>query len=177
MSIDPIRRVCVITNTSHFSDLRVGGIVELGAVELRGVELSGREFHTYLNPGCDIEWFMHEEHGLTRAGLCNAPAFTEVAMRLLAFISGADLIVTEKRECDWIDWELSRLGMHATAQICPKISYTFEMYRAQHVGQTAEVIRSGLRRLHGISPDGPIKNALDRARLLARAYVDLAMHV
>lgn len=167
------RRVSLVVNTSHWSYDQRGGIVEIGAVELSGSEFTGHQFHAFSNPGCEIEDAMHEEHGLSQVFLASALDFSEVAGSLLSFIDRAELVMAEQREAAWLNREFSLLQMPVGSLNEKRVSYTFDMYRSAYSNQPNELVRSGLRHLHGISKSVPFQNAVERASVLAHAYIHL----
>lgn len=169
------RRVCLIANSTQwfFGGTLPGGIVEIGAVEVSGLNLTGRKLHRYINTEYEIDPEMFEHHGLSREILIGAPRFAEVAVEFACFIHGAELVMTEERERNWIDIELSRAAMPPAKALCRRSTYTFDWCREIYGSQSPAIVRAGLRKLHNISETQPIRTALERAQSLALAYIQL----
>lgn len=169
------RRVCLVANTTHWlvDGATPGGVVEIGAVELNGWKLTGRKLHTYINSNFEVDHALFEHHGLSRESLVGAPSFANFAFEFARFIRGAELVMTEERESNWVDTELSRLTMPPVKALCNSVTYTFDWYREIHGDQSPLSIRAGLRKIHNISELSPIPTALDGAMSLALAYIQL----
>lgn len=169
------RRVCLIANSTQwdFDETLPGGIVEIGAVEVSGLKLTGRKLHRNINTDYEIDPAMFEHHGLSREILIGAPRFAEVAGEFVCFIHGAELVMTDDRERNWIDIELSRVAMPPAKALCRRTTYTFDWYREIYGSQSPAIVRAGLRKFHNISEARPIRTALERAQSLALAYIQL----
>ena len=80
-------------------------------MELLHRRLTGRAFHRYLNPEREIDEGALAVHGIARAELDGKPRFAEIAEELMAFISGAELVIHNAAfDVAFLDHELSRLS-------------------------------------------------------------------
>ncbi|MDD3380892.1 MAG: exonuclease domain-containing protein [Rugosibacter sp.] len=170
---DMARRVCLAIESTHWGAESNGRLVEIGAIELRGDYATGKQFHAFLDPQCDVDKFMLKEHGLTKEYLFGKPIFSEIAASLVTFISDAALVTFDMREINWLDLELSRCGHPTVGSICTSLDETATMYRNAHANESNESIRMGLRALHEIDPDLPIKSTTEKAYYVAKAFLSL----
>ena len=60
-----MRQVVLDTETTGLETRQGHRIIEIGALELIDRQLTGRQFHTYINPERDIEQGALEVHGIT----------------------------------------------------------------------------------------------------------------
>jgi len=141
-------------------------IIEIGCVEIFNRRLSGQKFHRYLNPERDIDAGALAVHGIELARLQQAPKFAEVADELLAFISGAELIIHNAPfDVGFLDAELARLPGEARkiAALC-KVLDTLALARSLHPGQRNSLdalckrysVDNTKRELHGALLDAGI---------------------
>lgn len=88
--LDPIydRLVLVLDTETTGPDPETARIVELGAVYFWRGQMVGRPLNIRLNPGCPIPPEASAVHGITDADVAGAPTFADVALRLLAHITG-----------------------------------------------------------------------------------------
>jgi DNA polymerase-3 subunit epsilon len=149
-------------------------VIEIGVVELIGRRVTGREFHSYIDPCRDIDPEAEKIHGLSRGFLTGKPTFQQVAAELLDFLgAGCDLIAHSigfdlsvlTRELGWaglppVDW--------ATRF---KLIDTVDLARKQYPGQAAslDALKTrfnvpGIRDRHG---------ALIDSRILAQVFLEL----
>src|SRR5690606_28801510 len=87
-----LRQIVLDTETTGLYPEEGHRIVEIGLVELQGRRRTGRTFHTYLDPERDIDAGAEQVHGLSRERLSGEPKFAEVLDRLLAFVTGAEVL-------------------------------------------------------------------------------------
>jgi DNA polymerase-3 subunit epsilon len=111
-------------------------IIEIGCVEILNRRPTGQKFHRFLNPEREIDAGALAVHGIELARLQQQPKFAEIAADLLAFISGAELIIHNAPfDVGFLDAELMRLGQaHTVASVC-KVLDTLALARSLHPGQ------------------------------------------
>jgi DNA polymerase-3 subunit epsilon len=172
-----MRQIVLDTETTGLEPGLGHRIVEIGCVELVNRRPTGRTFHQYLNPERDIDKGAQEVHGITREQLADKPRFAEIAEELMAFISGAELVIHNAAfDVAFLDAELKR---HATnvpvfegrlvAAEC-RVLDTLALARQMHPGQRNNLdalckrysIDNSHRELHG---------ALLDSRILADVYL------
>jgi DNA polymerase-3 subunit epsilon len=150
-------------------------IVEIGAVELVRGALTGRTFHTYVNPQRDMPEGAFKVHGLSAAFLRDFPAFADprVAPAFVDFIGDAELIAHNGVAFDlpFINAELINAG---AAALPNSIVDTMLLARRKFPGSSASLdalcarfgidLKERQRSGHG---------ALLDSRLLAEVYIEL----
>lgn len=89
-----MRQVVFDLETTGFKFSEGHRIVEIGAVELVNGAVTGRNYHTYVNPERDMPEGAYQVHGLSAAFLSDKPLFTDpaVAEAFVGFVGDADLI-------------------------------------------------------------------------------------
>jgi DNA polymerase III subunit epsilon len=140
-------------------------IIEIGCVELLNRRPTGQKFHRFLNPERDIDAGALAVHGIELARLVAAPRFCDVAAELIAFISGAELIIHNAPfDVGFLDAEFARLAEARTVtQIC-KVLDTLALARSLHPGQRNSLdalckrysVDNTKRELHGALLDAGI---------------------
>ncbi len=147
-------------------------IVEIGAVEMIGKVVTGRTFHTYLDPCRPMPKDAQAVHGLSTAFLTGQPVFEMVIDDFLAFIGDDPLIAHNAVfDMEFLNWELKRANMpvipHARA------IDTLEIARRKHPGGKNTL--DGLCSRYNIDLSARTKHgALLDAELLAQVYVELS---
>jgi DNA polymerase-3 subunit epsilon len=140
-------------------------IIEIGCVEIHNRRLTGQKFHRFLNPEREIDAGALAVHGIELARLKQQPKFADIAADLVAFISGAELIIHNAPfDVGFLDAELMRLGESRTiASIC-KVLDTLALARSLHPGQRNSLdalckrysVDNTRRELHGALLDAGI---------------------
>jgi DNA polymerase-3 subunit epsilon len=140
-------------------------IIEIGCVEIHNRRPTGQKFHRFLNPEREIDAGALAVHGIELARLQQQPRFAEIAADLLAFISGAELIIHNAPfDVGFLDAELLRLGEARTiASVC-KVLDTLALARSLHPGQRNSLdalckrysVDNAKRDLHGALLDAGI---------------------
>ena len=170
-----MRQIILNTETTGLEPELGHRIIEIGCVEVLHRRVTGRTFHRYVNPERDIEQGAEDVHGIKRADLEGRPRFAEIAQELLAFISGAELVIHNAAfDVAFLDHELSRLSAAGTPQatigsLCSVLD-TLALARELHPGQRNNLdalckrygIDNSRRELHG---------ALLDAQILADVYL------
>ena len=146
-------------------------IVEIGALEMVGRVLTGRQFHTYLDPCRPMPKDAQGVHGLSSAFLTGQPIFEAVIDEFLAFIADSPLVAHNAVfDFGFVNYELKRAGLKTlpdSRAVC-----TLELSRKKHPG--AKHSLDALCTRYGIDLSGRAKHgALLDAELLARVYVEL----
>ncbi len=140
-------------------------IIEIGCVEILNRRPTGQKFHRYLNPEREIDAGAQAVHGIDLARLAQAPKFADIAAELVAFISGAELIIHNAPfDVGFLDAEFARLSEARTvAQFC-KVLDTLALARSLHPGQRNSLdalckrysVDNTKRELHGALLDAGI---------------------
>lgn len=107
-----MRQIVLDTETTGLNPNQGHRLVEVAAIELSDRKVSDRSFHRYLNPEREIDEGAASVHGLTLDRLQDEPKFAEIAPALLAFISGAELIIHNAPfDMGFLNAELARAGL------------------------------------------------------------------
>jgi DNA polymerase III subunit epsilon len=110
-----MRQIILDTETTGLEPELGHRIIEIGCVEVLHRRVTGRTFHRYVNPEREIEQGAEAVHGISRIELEGKPRFAEIAQELLAFISGAELVIHNAAfDVAFLDHELSRLSAAGT---------------------------------------------------------------
>jgi len=168
-----MRQIVLDTETTGLEPELGHRIIEIGCVELVNRRLTGRTFHRYLNPERAIDEGALAVHGITNADLQDKPRFADIAEELLAFISGAELIIHNAAfDVAFLDAELARLpeGLPRKISSVCQVLDTLALAREMHPGQKNSLdalckrynVDNSHRDLHG---------ALLDAQILAQVYL------
>jgi DNA polymerase-3 subunit epsilon len=140
-------------------------IIEIGCVEILNRRPTGQKFHRFLNPEREIDAGALAVHGIELARLQQQPKFADIAAELIAFISGAELIIHNAPfDVGFLDAELMRLRESRTiASIC-RVLDTLALARGLHPGQRNSLdalckrysVDNTRRELHGALLDAGI---------------------
>ena len=146
-------------------------IVEIGAVEMVGRVVTGRTFHTYVDPCRPMPKDAQNVHGLSSDFLTGQPVFEMVIDSFLEFIGDAPLVAHNAAfDMEFLNWELKRAKR--TPLPLTRMVDTLEISRKLHPG--AKHTLDALCNRYGIDLSGRVKHgALVDAELLARVYVEL----
>ncbi len=165
------REVVLDTETTGVDPRNGDRIVEIGCVELVNHCTTGRTFHTYLNPQRAMSEGAFAVHGLSDAFLADKPLFAAVAHDLMAFLSGAQLVIHNAPfDVGFLDMELGRLGLPRIES--QHVVDTLIMARRKHPGASNSL--DALSARYGIDTSKRIKHgALLDAEILSDVYIEL----
>jgi DNA polymerase-3 subunit epsilon len=88
-----MRQVVLDTETTGLEPEQGHRIIEIGCVELIDRRPTRNSFHQYLQPDRRIDDAAVEVHGITNEFLSDKPRFADIAEDLLAYLTGAELII------------------------------------------------------------------------------------
>lgn len=167
-----LRTVVLDTETTGLEHSLGHRIIEIGCIEMLGRAATKNTFHHYIHPERDIDPGAQAVHGISLEDLVGKPKFSDIADDLIAFLSGANIVIHNAPfDVGFLNAEFKRLGkapVHEFAQITDSLP----MARAQFPGkknsldalcERLDVDNSG-RTFHG---------ALLDAQLLAEVYLGL----
>jgi len=167
------RQIVLDTETTGLHANLGDRVIEIGCIELLSRNVTERSYHSYLNPGREIDEGAAKVHGLTVEFLADKPKFADIAKDFIDYVSGAELIIHNAAfDVEFLDQELSKAGLRKLAVYCPSVIDTLAMARELHPGKRNGLdalceryaINNSHRTLHG---------ALLDARLLAEVYLAL----
>ena len=160
-----MRQIILDTETTGLEPADGHRVIEIGCVEIMNRRLTGRNWHTYLNPDRDSDEGALRVHGLTREFLSDKPRFDSVADELLQFLSGAEIIIHNAEfDLKFLDAEFVRLGRPAFRQLIPPVTDSLLLARELHPGKRNSLdalcdrygVSNAHRTLHGALLDSEL---------------------
>jgi len=160
-----MRQIVLDVETTGLETSAGHRIIEIGCIELANRRPTGQKFHRYLNPEREIDAGALAVHGIEMARLLQAPKFAEIAVELVGFIEGAELIIHNAPfDVGFLDAELARLPeVRKVASFC-RVLDTLALARSLHPGQRNSLdalckrysVDNSRRELHGALLDAGI---------------------
>lgn len=167
-----MRRIVLDTETTGLNPELGHRVIEIGAVELFNRQVTGRTFHTYLNPDREIDAGAVEVHGLTTDFLADKPRFPDVVAEFLDYIAGAELVIHNAPfDVGFLNSELRRLDAgDDLRRHCSDVLDTLKLAKEVHPGQKNNL--DALCRRYDVDNSGrAYHGALLDAQLLAEVYL------
>jgi DNA polymerase-3 subunit epsilon len=166
-----MREIVFDTETTGIMPGEGHRIVEIGAVELVNRVMTGKTFHSYVDPCRPMPKDAQAVHGLSSDFLTGQPVFEMVIDDFLAFIGDAPLVAHNAAfDMEFLNWELKRAKRVPLPHT--RAIDTLEISRKLLPG--AKHTLDALCNRYGIDLSGRVKHgALVDAELLARVYVEL----
>lgn len=166
-----MRQIVLDTETTGLSADAGDRVIEIGCVELINRKLSGRTFHSYLNPERESHEDALKVHGISNEFLLDKPKFGQISDEFLRFIKGAEIIIHNASfDVGFLNKELENCGTLPLHNHVLKIIDTLAMAKEIYPGKRNSLdalcdrlgVNNSARKLHG---------ALLDAELLADVYV------
>jgi DNA polymerase-3 subunit epsilon len=167
-----VRQIVLDTETTGLEVSQGHRIIEIGCVELDNRQLTGRHFHSYINPQRDIDAGAIEVHGITSTFLADKPQFRAIAAEFELFIAGAELIIHNAPfDLGFLDAELRRLNPDCLPLGDRNaVVDTLVMARGRHPGQRNNL--DALCQRYGVDNSSrDLHGALLDAEILADVYL------
>ncbi len=159
------------TETTGLEVNRGHRIVEIGCVELLERRPTGREFHRYLNPKRSMDEGARAVSGISDEFLADKPLFAEIAVELLGFIEGAEIIMHNAAfDVGFLDAEFARLDLPARVAERASVLDTLALAREKYPGQKNS-LDALCKRLNIDNSHRELHGALLDAQLLADVYL------
>jgi DNA polymerase-3 subunit epsilon len=163
--------VVLDTETTGLEVSRGHRIVEIGCVELLERRPTGREFHRYLNPQRAMDEGARAVSGISDEFLVDKPLFAEIAVELLSFIEGCELIMHNAAfDVGFLDAELARLDLPLRIAERSSVLDTLALAREKYPGQKNS-LDALCKRLSVDNSHRELHGALLDAQLLADVYL------
>lgn len=167
-----MRQIVLDTETTGLEPSEGHRIIEVGCVEILDRRITGKVFHTYMNPEREVDAGALEVHGIDNRFLKDKRRFAEVADELLEFVRGAELVIHNAAfDVGFLNHELVRM-QHPVTEIqgvCGVLD-TLELARRQHPGQKNSL--DALCKRYSVDNSGrEYHGALLDAQLLAEVYL------
>ncbi len=168
-----MRQVILDTETTGLSPQQGHRIIEIGCVEIINRRLTGRTFHTYLQPDRLVDEGAIRVHGITDEFLKDKPRFKDKVDDFKQFIKGAELIIHNAPfDVGFIENEFKLLKDKVWMQLdkhC-QIFDTLTAARQKHPGQRNNL--DALCKRYGVENQHREKHgALLDAEILAEVYI------
>ena len=166
-----MREIVLDTETTGLDPNAGHRIIEIGCVELDNHVATGRTFHVYIDPQCDVPMEAYQVHGLDRDFLSRYPTFDRRADDFLAFI-GEDPLIIHNAQFD-MNFVNAELGWHGRPALpMDRAIDTVDMARRRFPG--AQVNLDALCKRFEIDNSGrELHGALLDCQLLAEVYLEL----
>ena len=166
-----IREIVLDTETTGVDHKKGDRIIEIGCVELVDYRPSGRTFHEYINPECEVSQGAFDVHGLSNEFLADKPVFADLAEAFLEFIGDAPLIIHNAPfDMGFINMEFTRMRMPVIPMA--QAVDTLMMARGKFPGGQNSL--DALCRRFGIdNSNRELHGALLDSELLAEVYLEL----
>ena len=166
-----MRQIFLDTETTGLSPESGDRIIEIGCVEMVNRRLTGRNLHFYVNPERRNSEDAVKIHGLTDEFLADKPVFGVVADELLAYLSGAEIVIHNADfDVGFLNAELGRLARGQIGMHVAKVTDTLRMAREAYPGKSNS-LDALCRRLEVDNSNRTLHGALLDAGLLAEVYI------
>ena len=167
------RLIVLDTETTGLSPENGDRVIELGCVELYNRKLTGNNLHFYLNPGRDSHEEALKVHGISNEFLRDKPKFTEVALEVIEYLRGAELIIHNAAfDVGFLNKELELAGHPPLASFVGDVTDTLAMAKAMFPGKRNS-LDALCSRLEVDNSNRTLHGALLDAELLADVYINL----
>ncbi len=169
-----MRQIVLDTETTGLELTEGHRIIEIGCVELLHRRPSGRTWHRYLRPECEVEAGALAVHGITNEFLAGQPLFAEVVGEFLEFIAGSELVIHNAPfDVGFLDAELASAGIGGRIADHCSVLDTLALARRMHPGQRNSL--DALCKRYGVdNSQRDLHGALLDARILMNVYLAMS---
>lgn len=168
------RQIILDTETTGLETSKGHRLIEIGCLEMINRRLTGKKFHTYLNPEREVDPGAYAISGLSTEFLQDKPLFSKIVDDFLFFIRDAELIIHNAPfDLGFINHEMNLLS-HPMGSIDPHVQVidTLILARQLHPGQKNNL--DALCRRYGIdNSHRTYHGALLDAEILAKVYLQM----
>ena len=166
-----MRELVLDTETTGLDHESGDRIVEIGIVELYNHIKTGKYFHYYINPERQSDIKAEKIHGLSKEFLSDKSKFSDIAEKLVEFISDSKIIIhNAKFDVGFLNSELKRCNLDNLNN--DNILDTLILARKKYPGQSVSL--DTLCRRFGIDiSNRKVHGALLDAELLSLVYLEL----
>jgi len=168
-----MRQVVLDTETTGIGAESGHRVIEIGCIELLDRQLTGRHYHTYLNPERAIDPGAFKVHGIHEKFLADKPRFKDILSPFLDFIDQAELIIHNAPfDVAFLNAELKRAKHTQRVDACCTIFDTLTWARKKHPGQRNSL--DALCKRYSITHfNRDLHGALLDAEILAHLYLTM----
>jgi DNA polymerase-3 subunit epsilon len=133
-----MREIVLDTETTGLDPADGHRVLEIGAVEIVHQSLTGKVFHTLINPERAVPQEAMRVHGHSSAALMDKPVFASIVDDFLAFIGDSKLVIHNAEfDVRFMNAELTRLGRATIAM--DRVVDTLALARKKHPGAPASL--------------------------------------
>ncbi|HEY6735794.1 MAG TPA: DNA polymerase III subunit epsilon [Roseiarcus sp.] len=167
-----MREIVLDTETTGLDPADGHRVLEIGAVEIVHQSLTGKVFHTLINPERDVPQDAVRVHGHNSEVLKDKPVFASIVDDFLAFIGDAKLVIHNAEfDVRFMNAELARLGLATIAM--DRVVDTLALARKKHPGAPASL--DALCDRYRIDRSRRVRHgALLDAEILVEVYCELS---
>jgi DNA polymerase-3 subunit epsilon len=168
------RQIILDTETTGLDPNKGHRITEIGCLEMVNRRLTGRQFHTYLNPGRELDAAAAEISGLTFDFLKDKPKFFDIVEEFLVFVENAELIIHNAPfDMGFLNNELKLLRHPVkTLSSTVRVFDTLALARQLHPGQKNNL--DALCKRYGIDNSHRVfHGALLDSEILSKVYLHM----
>ena len=131
-----MRQIFLDTETTGLDPNQGHRIIEIAAVEMSNRQLTKNHYHTYLNPGRDIDQAAQEVHGITSEFLQNKPLFKDIALEFINFIKDSEVIIHNAPfDIGFLNMELGKINLDKLEKHSASIFDTLKFAKEIRPGQ------------------------------------------
>lgn len=144
-------------------------IIEIACIELLNGKRTGNTRHWQINPKRPIQFYFH---GYTNEQLADKPVFSQIALELLAFIKGAELIIHNAPfDVGFLNAELKRNRFNIHIEDICSVVDTLLLAKQKHPKQRLSLY--SLCQRYGVDMGDELQHisALLKAELLTEVYL------
>lgn len=166
-----MRQVALDTETTGLSPKDHHRIIEIGCVEMINRKVTGKHFHSYIDPERQVDAGAFNVHGISTSFLKGKPKFETVLDQLITFIQEAELIIHNAPfDVGFINHEFSLLKHNKKLGDYCSILDTLILARERHPGQKNSL--DALCKRYGVDNSSRQQHgALLDAHLLLEVYL------
>ena len=167
-----MRQVVLDTETTGLEVSKGHRIIEVGCIELSERRPTGRTLHSYFNPERSVDDGALAVHGIDNEFLVDKPRFAQLAVELIDFIRGAELIIHNAAfDVAFLDMEFALAdAAHGKIEHHAQVLDTLLLAREKYPGQKNS-LDALCKRLNIDNSHREMHGALLDARLLADVYL------
>jgi len=166
-----MRQIFLDTETTGLDPNQGHRIIEIAAVEMNNRQLTTNYYHSYLNPGRNIDPAAQEVHGITLDFLKDKPTFKDIAADFLNFIKDSEIIIHNAPfDVGFLNMELGRISFDELVMHSVSIFDSLKLAKEIRPGQRNNL--DALCRSYNIdNTSRSFHGALLDAQLLGDVYI------
>lgn len=166
-----VREIILDTETTGLNPNSGHRIVEIGAYEMINKVITGKKFHSYINPQRSMPEEAYRIHGISSSFLENKPLFKEIANDFLEFIANGVLVIHNAPfDIKFLNYELTLIDL-PTLELSNVVD-TLILAKKKYPGARVH-LDSLCKRFKINNKSRTFHGALLDASLLAEVYIEL----